>query len=114
MVILNEDKWEDIKRDFLSAVEYEFSEEPLIYFDHKHNQQEEIGTRETYQFSKNNMDFMLILDIENRLIKTTTEKDGRQKDNYQRSPDEFTYKMTVKFRDQDGSWKDSSAMEENI
>jgi len=114
MIIINEDKWDDIKRDFLSNVDYTFSEEPLIYFNHKNNEQEEIGTRETYEFTKNDMDFMVVLDIENRLSKTTTEKDGKQKDHYSRSSDEFTYKMSVKFRDKDGSWKDSSAMESNF
>ena len=114
MVILNEDKWEDIKRDFLSSVEYEFKEEPLIYFNHKTNQEEEIGTRETYEFSKNNMDFMLILDKEYRLDKTTSEKDGKLKEHYQRSTDEIMYKMSVKFRHGDGSWMDSSAMESSF
>lgn len=111
MITINEDQWEDIKRDFLSAVEYEFSEEPLIYFNQKTNEQQEIGMRETYEFSKNDMDFMVILDKELRLSKTTTEKDGRQKDHYSRSSDEYVYKLSVKFRDKDGEWKDSSAME---
>ena len=114
MVIINEDKWDDIKRDFLSDVEYELSEEPLVYFNHKNNTQEDIGTRETYTFSKKDMDFMLILDKELRLTKTTTEKNGRQIDHYSRSPDEYTYKLSVKFRGMDGSWKDSSAMEGNL
>lgn len=114
MVIINEDKWDDIKKDFLSSADYEFSEEPLVYFNHKNNEQEEIGIREIYEFSKNDRDFMLILDKEHRLIKTTSEKDGKQKDHYRRDPSEFTYKLSVKFRDGDGSWKDSSALESNF
>lgn len=114
MIIINEDKWEDIKNDFLSSIEYEFTEEPLIYFNHKNNQQEEIGTREIYNFTKNDRDYMLILDKENRLSKSTSEKDGKLKEHYQRSSTEFTYKLRVQFRDQDGSWKDSSALEDNF
>lgn len=114
MVIINEDKWDDIKRDFLSDIEYELNEEPLVYFNHKNNTQEDIGTRETYTFTKNNMDFMLILDKENRLSKTTTEKNGRQIDHYSRSPDEYTYKLSIKYREMNGEWKDSSAMEGNF
>ncbi|MFA5160427.1 MAG: hypothetical protein WC484_08005 [Candidatus Omnitrophota bacterium] len=114
MININEDKWDDIKRDFLSEIEYEFSEEPLIYFDHKTNTQEEIGTRETYTFTKNDMDIMVIMDKERRLTKTSSEKDGKQKDHYRRSLDEYTYKLSVKFRDKDGSWKDSSALEGNF
>lgn len=114
MIIINEDKWDDIQNDFLDSVDYEFSEEPLIYFNHKTNEQEEIGTREIYQFTKNDMDFMVILDKENRLMKTSTEKKGVLKEQFSRSPDEIIYKLSVKFRDQDGSWKDSSAMESNF
>lgn len=114
MIIINEDQWDDIKRDFLESVDYEFSKEPLIYFDYKNNEQQEIGVRETYEFTKNNMDIMVIMDKENRLSKTTTEKNGRQKDHYSRSADEFTYKLSVKFRDKDGSWKDSAALESNF
>jgi hypothetical protein len=114
MININEDKWDDIKNDFLSTIEYEFSEEPLIYFNNKTNTQEDIGTRETYEFTKNDNDFMVIMDKERRLTKTSSEKDGKQKDHYQRSLDEYTYKLSVKFRDKDGSWKDSSAMESNF
>jgi hypothetical protein len=114
MVIINEDKWDDIKRDFLGEVKYEFHEEPLIYFNHKTNNQEEIGTREIYEFSKKDMDFMLILDKEHRLIKTTSEKDGKFKEHFQRSPDEFTFKLSIKYRHFNGDWKDSSAMEGNL
>jgi len=114
MVTINEDKWDDIKRDFLSEIEYEVTEEPLVYFNHKTNEQQDIGTRETYLFSKNNMDFMLILDKELRLTKTTTEKNGIQKDHYSRSSDEYTWKLSIKYREMDGNWKDSSAMEGNL
>ncbi|MFA5829635.1 MAG: hypothetical protein WC843_04020 [Candidatus Gracilibacteria bacterium] len=114
MIYINEDKWDDIKRDFLDSIEYEVSEEPLVYFDHKTNTQEEIGIRETYEFSKNNMDYMLILDKEHRLTKTSSEKGGKLKEHYSRSPDEFSYKLSVKYRDLDGSWKDSSSLETNL
>ncbi len=114
MININEDKWDDIKRDFLSDIEYELSEEPLIYFNDKTNTQEEVGTRETYTFSKNEMDFMIIMDKERRLTKISSEKGGKQKDHYQRSLDEYSYKLSVKFRDKDGSWKDASAMEGNL
>lgn len=114
MIIINEDKWDDIKSSLLSSIEYEFTEEPLIYFNHKTSEQEEIGTRETYEFSKNGKDFMLILDKAHRLIKISSEKDGRLKEHYMRSPNEFTYKLSIKFCDQDGSWKDSSALENNF
>jgi hypothetical protein len=114
MIIINEDKWEDIKNDFLSTVECEVSEEPLVYYNPKTNTQEDIGTRETYQFSKNDMDFMIVMDKERRLTKISTEKGGKQKDHYQRSLNEYTYKLQVKFRDRDGSWRDSSAMESNF
>jgi hypothetical protein len=114
MVIINEDKWEDMKRDFLSDIDYEFSDEPLIYFNHKLNLPEEIGIRETYEFSKNGMDYMIVLDKEHRLTKTTTEKNGQSKDHYQRNPDEWTYKLSVKLRDQDGSWKDSTSLENRL
>lgn len=113
MITINEDKWDDMKRDFLNSVEYEFKEEPIIHFNAKNNQQEEIGVREIYEFSKNDMDFMLTLDKEHKLLKTTSEKDGKQKDHYQRLPDEFTYKLSIKYRHLDGEWKDSSAMENN-
>jgi hypothetical protein len=114
MVNINENKWDDIKRDFLSDIEYEFSEEPLIYYNDRNDTQEEVGTRETYQFSKNDQDYMIIMDKERRLTKTSTEKDGKQKDHYTRSLDEYSYKLQVKFRDTDGSWKDSSAMEGHL
>jgi len=114
MININEDKWDDIKRDFLSDVDYEFNEEPLVYYNHKTNTQEDIGTRETYTFTKKDMDIMMILDKELRLSKTSTEKNGIQKDHYTRSKDEYSYKLSVKFRGMDGSWKDSSAMEGNF
>ncbi len=114
MITINEEKWSDIKNTLLGSIDYEFTEEPLIYFDHKKNQQEEIGTRETYEFSKNDRDFMLILDKTHRLTKSSSEKDGKLKEHYSRSPNEFTYKLSIKYRDQDGSWKDSSALEGNF
>lgn len=114
MIIINEDKWDDIKTDFLNSIDYEFSEEPLFYFNHKTNEQEEVGMRETYEFSKNNMDFMVVLDKEKKLLKTSSEKDGKLKEHFSRSTNEIIYKLSVKFRDQDGSWKDSSAMESNF
>lgn len=114
MIIINEDKWDDMKSAFLSKIDYDFSEEPLVYFNHKTNEQQEIGTREKYTFTKNNMDFMIILDKEHRLNKVTTQKNGRQIDHYSRNPNEFTYKLSVKYREMDGSWKDSSAMENSF
>ncbi len=57
---------------------------------------------------------MLILDKEHRLNKTTSEKDGKLKEHYTRSPDEFTYKLSIKYRAPDGSWKDSSSLEDNF
>ncbi len=112
MIIINEDKWDDIKANLLDDLEDdEISIDPLFRFDYKTNREEEIGVRETHEFTKNNMDFMLILDKENRVTKTETEKGGRLVEHYSRSPNEFTYKLTIKFRDIDGSWKDSSAME---
>lgn len=114
MIIINEDKWDDIKNNFLDSIEYELTEVPLIYFNHKTNQQKEIGVRETYEFTKDDKDFMLIVDKENRLTKISTEKNGKFKEHYTRSADKFTYKLSIKFRGQDGSWKDSSAMESNF
>lgn len=112
MIIINEDKWDDIKANLLDDLEDdEISIDPLFRFDYKTNREEEIGIRETHEFTKNNMDFMLILDKENRVTKTETEKAGRVVEHYSRSPNEYTYKLTIKFRDIDGSWKDSSAME---
>jgi hypothetical protein len=97
MIILNEEKWEDIKNDFIKTIDYTFSEAPLMYFDHKKNREEEIGTRETYEFTKNETDYMIVVDIENR-----------------GSGENSMYKLSVKFRDKDGSWKDSSALESNF
>ncbi len=114
MIIIKEDQWDEIKENLLSSVDYEFSHEPLVYFHHKTNESEEIGTRETYEFTKNNMDFMIILDKEKRLTKTTSEKDGKVKEHFQRSPDEYTYKLTIQYRSQDGSWKDSSSLESSF
>lgn len=114
MITINEEKWEDIKNDFIKTIEYKFSESPLIYFNHKTNREEEIGTRETYEFSKNDVDYMIVVDIENRLSKSTSEKDGKLKEHYSRSKDEFSYKLSVKFQDKDGSWKDCSALESNF
>ena len=112
MIIINEDKWDDIKANLLDDLEDdEISIDPLFRFDYKTNREEEIGVRETHEFTKNNMDFMLILDKENLVTKTESEKAGRVVEHYSRSPNEFTYKLTIKFRDIDGSWKDSSAME---
>jgi len=112
MINITEDKWDDIKANLLDDLEDDkVSMEPLVRFDYKTNQEEEIGIRETHEFTKNNMDFMLILDKANKLSKTETEKSGRLVEHYTRSPDEYTYKLTIKFRDIDGSWKDSSAME---
>lgn len=112
MISITEDKWDDIKANLLDDLEDdEVTTEPLFRFDYKANKEEEIGVRETHEFTKNGMDFMLILDKEYRLTKTETEKSGRLVEHYSRSPDEFTYKLTIKFRDIDGSWKDSSAME---
>ncbi len=114
MIIIKDDQWDEIKENLLSSIQYEFRQEPLVRFDHKKNQAEEIGVRETYEFSKDNKDYLLILDKEHKLLKTTSEKEGRLKEHYARSPDEFTYKLSIKFRDQDGSWKDSSALESHF
>ena len=112
MIMINEDKWDDIKNNLLDDLEDdEVSVEPLFRFDYKTNKEEEIGIRETHEFNKNNMDLMLVLDKENKVTKTEVEKSGRLVEHYTRSPDEFTYKLTIKFRDKDGSWKDSSALE---
>ncbi len=112
MIIISEDKWDDIKANLLDDLEDDdISIDPLFRFDYKTNQEEEIGIRETHEFTKNNMDFMLILDKENKVTKTEVEKDGRLVEHYARSPNEYSYKLTIKFRDIDGSWKDSSAME---
>ena len=114
MIIINEEKWQDIKNDFIKSIDYKFSEVPLIYFNHKNNREEEIGRRETYEFSKNDIDYMIVLDVEHRLNKSTSEKDGKLKENYSRSKEDFTYKLSIKFQDKDGSWKDSSALESNF
>ncbi len=114
MITINENQWDDIKRDFLSNVEYELTKEPLIRFDYKKNTSEDIGERETYAFTKADRDYMVILDKENKIVKSETEKDGKYKEHFMRMPDEFTYKLTVKFCDTDGNWKDSSAMESNF
>ena len=112
MITISEDKWDDIKANLLDDLEDdEVTTEPLIRFDYKTNQEEEIGVRETHEFSKNGMDFMLILDKENKLSKTESEKNDRLVEHYSRSHNEYSYKLTIKFRDVDGSWKDSSAME---
>ena len=112
MIIINEDKWDDIKNGLLSELEDdEVSTEPLFRFDYKTNQEEEIGLRETHEFTKNGMDIMLVLDKENRVTKTEVEKNGRLVEHYARSPNEYSYKLSIKFRDKDGSWKDSSALE---
>jgi len=112
MITITEDKWDDIKANLLDDLEDdEVNVEPLFRFDYKANHEEQIGLRETHEFTKNGMDFMLILDKENKVTKTETEKSGRLIEHYSRSPNEYLYKLTIKFRDIDGSWKDSSAME---
>jgi len=112
MITISEDKWDDIKANLLDDLEDdEISIEPLFRFDYKTNQEDQMGVRETHEFSKNGMDFMLILDKENKVTKTESEKSGRLVEHYARSENEFTFKLTIKFRDIDGSWKDSSAME---
>ena len=112
MISISEDKWDDIKANLLDDLEDDdVSIEPLHRFDHKTNQEEVIGVRETHEFTKNGMDFMLIMDKENKVSKTEVQKSGRTVEHYSRSPDEYMFKLTIKFRDVDGSWKDSSAME---
>jgi len=112
MIMINEDKWDDIKNNLLDDLEDdEVSVEPLFRFDYKTNKEEQIGIRETHEFTKNNMDLMLVLDKENKVSKTEVEKSGRLVEHYNRSPNEYTYKLTIQFRDKDGSWKDSSALE---
>jgi hypothetical protein len=112
MIILSEEKWDDIKANLLDDLEGDnVTTEPLFRFDYKTNQEQEIGVRETHEFTKNGMDFLLTLDKENKLTKTEGEKNGRVVEHYARSPNEFSYKLHIKFRDIDGSWKDSSAME---
>lgn len=110
MIIINEDKWDEIKELLLGSADYRLNKEPLVRYDHGKNQQETIGARETYEFSKNDVDYMVILDKEHKLTKTTSEKDGRYKEQYSRSPTEIVYKLSVKFCDKDGNWKDSSAL----
>ena len=98
MIVINEDQWDDIKRDFLSEVDCEFTEEPLMHFNAKTNMTEEIGKREVYEFSKNEMDYMIILDKE--IARDDAER--------------VIFKLSVKFKDQEGNWKDSSALESNF
>ncbi len=114
MIIINEEKWSDIKNDFLHSVEYEYTEEPLIHFNYKTNQPEEIGTREVYEFSKNGMDFMLTLDKERRVIKNDSESKHKKNESLVRSNDELVYKLSIKFRDEEGTWKDSSHLEKKF
>lgn len=97
MVIINEDQWDDIKRDFLNF-EHEVREEPLIRDNPKKNVQEELGVREIHEFTKNDTDYMLIMDKVHQVA----------------DPNRFTYKLSIKYRDRDGSWKDSSALEGNF
>ena len=112
MIIISEDKWDMIRENLLDDLdEDKVSTEPLVRFDFKKNLEEPIGVRETHEFTKNNMDFELILDKENKTIKNTSEKDGKVHETYTRVPNEYTYKLTIRFRDVDGSWKDSSALE---
>ena len=112
MITISEDKWDDIKANLLDDLEDDVVNiAPLHRFDHKTNQEEVVGVRETHEFTKNGMDFQLIMDKENKVSKTEVEKSGRLVEHYTRSPNEYTYKLTIKFRDVDGSWKDSSAME---
>lgn len=110
--MISEEKWEDIKNNLLSDLDDDdVTTEPLIRFDYKTNQEEQIGVRESHEFTKNNMDFQLILDKENKVTKTEAQKSGRTVEHFARSANEYTYKLTIKFRDIDGSWKDSSALE---
>lgn len=95
MITINEEKWADIKHDFLDTVDYEFSEEPLMIFNNKNHQEEEIGIRETYEFSRNDMDYMVIVDKDTRF-------------------ENPVFKLSIKFRDKDGAWKDSAALESNF
>ena len=98
MIVINEDQWDDIKRDFFFFFDCEFTEEPLMHFNSKSHAAEEIGKREVYEFSKNEMDYMIILD------KEVAREDAER----------TIYKLSVKFKDQDGNWKDSSALESNF
>lgn len=103
MIIISEDKWDYIKVNLLDKLEEDkVGTEPLFRFNYDTNQEEKIGMRETHEFTKNGMDFLLVLDKEAKATQNEEHFSGGI---------EYIFKMTIKFRDVDGSWKDSSAME---
>lgn len=104
MIIISEDKWDYIKVNLLDNLEDDkVGMEPLFRFNYDTNEEEKIGMRETHEFTKSGMDFLLVMDKEEKPLKNEEHFTGSTK--------EYFFKLTIKFRDVDGSWKDSSAME---
>ncbi|MBT6068615.1 hypothetical protein HOG48_02570 [Candidatus Peregrinibacteria bacterium] len=115
MLHLNEEKWLDIKHEFLESVDYEMEEEELFRFDEKTRGEVEAGWRETYYFEKAGMEVKLQVDIKPKVLRTESEgKDGSLKVNYNEVEGENMYHILVKVKDDYGDWVDSSALAEGL
>lgn len=113
MLRLNEDKWLDLKHDFLESVDYEMEEEDLYRFDEQSNSEVKNGKRETYYFEKAGAEIKLQVDIKPKVERTEAlGKDGSLKVNYEEIEGEFMYNITIKVQDEYGDWVDSAAFED--
>ena len=113
MLKLNEDKWLDLKNDFLESVDYEVEEEDLYRFDDKMNAEVQNGHREIYFFEKAGSEIRLQVDIKPKVNRTESiGKDGSLKVNYEEVEGQNMYSITIQVKDEYGDWVDSSAFEE--
>ena len=114
MLHLNEDRWQEIKHQWLPKLHPELEVVPLIDFDHKTNHQEKIGEREIYTFSFQDKDYRLILDKEYAPLVNEHQKHGHNVRAVDRDPQHFIYKMRVQYLNNYGTWVDASALEDQF
>ncbi|MDP4008767.1 MAG: hypothetical protein Q8P68_06275 [Candidatus Peregrinibacteria bacterium] len=115
MLKINEDKWLDIKNDFLESVDYDLEEEEIYRFDEQSGSEVPNGHRETYSFEKAGMEIRMQVDIVPKVERSEAiGKGGALKVKYDEIEGESMYKITIKIKDQHGDWVDSSAFEEGF
>lgn len=115
MLKLNEDKWLDLKNDFLESVDYDLEEEEIYRFDERSRSEVRCGHREIYRFEKAGMEIKMQVDIVPKVERTEAiGKSGALKVTYDEIEGENMYKITIQVKDQYGDWVDSSAFEQNV
>src|SRR3989338_5810786 len=115
MLKLNEDKWLDLKNDFLESVDYEVEKENIYRFDEHSRSEVKSGERETYYFEKAGIEIKMQIDIVPKVERTEGfGKGGALKVDYKEIEGENMYKITIQVKDDYGDWVDSSAFEAKL